>query len=767
MSVKTIATSRSLRDLPHRRGKGYWLQCVGVVVLVFGLIGICYADKHKRALTIADLVQSRTIITGYGDPILLSPNKTLYVLVTCRGNVAKNGSWIEFFIGKIDSAPAAKPAVVAKLFTKSTAYSRDLVRNLKWLADSERLIFLFDDGKQPQQVNLLNVRTGHLQQLTSQPTPVVQFNLAADNRALVYTARVKRQASDFLVRGGAVNARSVDELLRLDCVSDEFERSDYETFVQTLGGGPARKISEPKYHWIIPPEWIEVSPDSRFAIAVRPADVIPSSWDRYTWHIMRDVYLPAARSGADHFIRQFVLLDLRRLTSEPLWSAPQNPYAHLVWSPDSSHVALGPAFVPSEHASRDGLEGRVVAVIDIATRRYEELQITNDNSPNGLLPISWSADNRITVKPAAYYSPSASVETFQRIEGHWIPLAASAPGEPTKFRVEVRQDLNSPPVIFAVNGNTQQASSILELNPELQGVSLGHVDLHHWKARDGNSWTGVLFYPVHYVPGKRYPLVIQTHGYSSEFTLDGGISTAYAAQLLANAGIAVLQLGGPDDRGIEKKLLATPKEPEALGVSGYLGAVDDLDALGLIEKNKVGLVGFSRTGWHVGYAISHYPSAFAAAVTADNMDGSYVQYILTGATEFEKDIGAAPLGEGLKLWLQNAPGFNVEKISAPLRLEIDSGPITGILSAWEIFTLLRRLNKPVELFVIPDIQHGVHQLQNPAQRIASLSGTVDWFRFWLKGEEDPDPAKREQYARWRKLRKLQEKNEAARIGSKR
>ena len=41
----------------------------------------------------------------------------------------------------------------------------------------------------------------------------------------------------------------------------------------------------------------------------------------------------------------------------------------------------------------------------------------------------------------------------------------------------------------------------------------------------------------------------------------------------------------------------------------------------------------------------------------------------------------------------------------------------------------------------------------------AAGGSVDWLRFWLKGEEDPDPAKVEQYARWRELRKLQEENE--------
>ena len=31
-----------------------------------------------------------------------------------------------------------------------------------------------------------------------------------------------------------------------------------------------------------------------------------------------------------------------------------------------------------------------------------------------------------------------------------------------------------------------------------------------------------------------------------------------------------------------------------------------------------------------------------------------------------------------------------------------------------------------------------------------MQGMVDWFRFWLQESEDPDPAKAEQYERWRK-----------------
>jgi hypothetical protein len=39
-----------------------------------------------------------------------------------------------------------------------------------------------------------------------------------------------------------------------------------------------------------------------------------------------------------------------------------------------------------------------------------------------------------------------------------------------------------------------------------------------------------------------------------------------------------------------------------------------------------------------------------------------------------------------------------------------------------------------------------------------MQGIVDWFCFWLKGEEDPDPAKDDQSQR-RELRKLQTAND--------
>jgi hypothetical protein len=77
----------------------------------------------------------------------------------------------------------------------------------------------------------------------------------------------------------------------------------------------------------------------------------------------------------------------------------------------------------------------------------------------------------------------------------------------------------------------------------------------------------------------------------------------------------------------------------------------------------------------------------------------------------------------------------------------------SLLGEWETYSSLLQQGKPVDLIYLPG---GQHILQKPLDRYASEQGNVDWFRFWLKGEEDPDPAKVEQYRRWRHLRELQD-----------
>lgn len=57
----------------------------------------------------------------------------------------------------------------------------------------------------------------------------------------------------------------------------------------------------------------------------------------------------------------------------------------------------------------------------------------------------------------------------------------------------------------------------------------------------------------------------------------------------------------------------------------------------------------------------------------------------------------------------------------------------------------------MELVWLPDANHWPLR---PKERMTAQEGAVDWFVFWLRGVEDPDPEKASQYVRWRALEAL-------------
>jgi len=95
--------------------------------------------------------------------------------------------------------------------------------------------------------------------------------------------------------------------------------------------------------------------------------------------------------------------------------------------------------------------------------------------------------------------------------------------------------------------------------------------------------------------------VFQTHGFNEkEFLTDGAFPTAMAARPMA-AGMPVLQVR---EIPISPSVMSSPQEVETMR-EGYVAAIEQLDAEGLIDPHKVGIIGFSRTGWHVLNTLLH------------------------------------------------------------------------------------------------------------------------------------------------------------------
>ena len=66
----------------------------------------------------------------------------------------------------------------------------------------------------------------------------------------------------------------------------------------------------------------------------------------------------------------------------------------------------------------------------------------------------------------------------------------------------------------------------------------------------------------------------------------------------------------------------------------------------------------------------------------------------------------------------NAPGFNAHRVRTPLRMiEQSHGGTAGVLGKWELYSRLRYLKRPVEFFVMPNIEQGARTTRRTLGRL--------------------------------------------------
>ena len=606
-----------------------------------------------------------------------------------------------------------------------------------------------------------NCRKSTVQRLTSDTEGVVAYDITTDRRTLIYTALARSDETESKLKDG--HGFSVDSERLSSLLSGEWRRgaSLFQTYVldtstgkiQTVDGGPFS--ARP---WLLR---LWLSPNGKYAITERPAFPIPEKWASYEGWVgaeAQNLRLSADSQSQVGALSEGMLVNTVTGEVAPLVEAPAASRFSVVWLADSRSAVVSGTYLPLEKDEETSLASRksqaFVVEFRIPSGSFRPIVAIPKNQL-WTLGRGGNADSFVVNEREEFRSlPSRE---FRRWEKTWIESSERQMASELHPNVRITQSLEQWPVLAIVDAATHQRTVITDPNPQLRQRKLGLVQTVHWTGRLGEPWVGGLIYPTNYEPGVRYPLVIQTHGFDADrFLADGPYTTAMAAQELANKGIAVLQMGEtPFDEQVSQK----PAEGQAY-VSAYESAVDYLDSLGMIDRTRVGLIGFSRTSYHVKFALTHSQYPFAAASAAEGIDFGYWQYIAEvnlpiyrGA--YQNMYGGPPWTANWKPWMENSISFNFEKIHTPLRLEAANNP-SAILEEWETFAALRLLSKPVDLIFIP---HGDHPVVKPWERLTSQQGNVDWFAFWLKGQEDPAPAKAAQYQRWHELRKLQQGNE--------
>jgi dipeptidyl aminopeptidase/acylaminoacyl peptidase len=569
----------------------------------------------------------------------------------------------------------------------------------RWSPDGRYLAFLATpQGSDKSQIMLLDRRGGSARQLTSVAGDISEYAWAPDGTRLVFS----------LEQG---EAGSTPKPIVIDALHFKQDGDGYRSsasarhlYLFDVDGKRLEPLTTDAQFNEEQPVW---SPDGRHIAFIRSHEHGVDEDGR------EDIEVIEPRSGA-----------IPRNLAHPY--APNNQ--RLAWSPDGTLVAYLQGIEPKFNAY---MQDRL-AVVPAAGGASRPL---TDSLDRAVTSYAFTADSRsilITVEDDGRAYP-ARVE----LAGGAITRDAGGP-----FAVVSALTVGGAHTALLESHDTAFAE-VFALEPAglrkltahndafLSEMKLGAVEDIRFKSKDGTEVHGLMVKPPSFVPGRKYPTVLWIHGGPNgqdehSLALDG---YQFEPQMFAAKGFVVLRVNyrGGSGRGLAyaKAIYADWGHKEIIDL---LAGVDHLVALGIADKDRLAIGGWSYGGILTDYTIAsdgRFKAAIAGAGSADQlaMYGSD-EY----AMQYNHELG--PPWANTALWLKvSYPFFHADRIHTPtLFMGGDKDFNVPINGGEQMYQALRTLGVPAQLIVYPG-QH--HVFTRPIFVIDLAHRMSDWLDRYL------------------------------------
>lgn len=276
----------------------------------------------------------------------------------------------------------------------------------------------------------------------------------------------------------------------------------------------------------------------------------------------------------------------------------------------------------------------------------------------------------------------------------------------------VASTATTPPELYVQENPATSPRRLTDFNDELRKLSYGKVTELTWTAPDGEKCDGVLTYPVGYLSGRRYPLVVFSHGGPEAASLAQftGNESDLLRQPLAAKGYVFFEpnyrgsdnLGNHHEHGIYKD----PGEGPASDVLSGLAAVEALD---IVDQSHISVAGHSYGGFMTAWLISH-DHRWRSAVIADGAVDWKDTYNLTsvGNMAWARDsLGGTPWDpESAELYRSGSPISYANQITTPTFIISGTADETvPITESFDLYHALRASHVPVKFVGVPGAHH--------------------------------------------------------------
>jgi dipeptidyl aminopeptidase/acylaminoacyl peptidase len=650
-----------------------------------------------RPIAVSDLMALRTVVD-----VRISPNGERVAYVLSEASLDKNEHAATLYV----VASSGGPGGPSRRLTYGTRlFNRPVPRpELRWSPDGARLSFLAWVSDLPQ-VLAMDAEGGEPRPLTTSPTGVSRYEWSKDGTRLGYVAAEpepaeetrEKQEKTFVIHAGRPGRPT-------------------RLFVQDVAGGAPRALSPPE-HYVSSLDW---SPDSKTLVySASAAGEYLENWRSRLFTVSAEGGEPAVLVGRDG------------MNSEPRFS----PDGRLVAFTSTGGV---PRMIssPGLHVvSASGGEPRPLAGKDTWVR-----EVVWDPSGRSVLFVPNEATGRsgknMFEQPVFRVDLEGKTEVVSPGAVVAFSLSSSADGSRLAFRSVGPRDAGDVVVMDARSGTTRTLTNV---NPELQDLDVGGLEVLSWRSFDGMEIWGMLVTPPGYRAGTRIPLVVYvhggpiggfTHGLFPQFMHRPGQIEPYPVEAFASSGIAVLMPmpRGGSGYGLEgfKKIVRSWGEGDYRDI---MAGVDFLLSRGLADPERLGVMGASYGGFMTNWIVTQ-TSRFKAASTAASLSDLADMYYLSDAGEVTEEYFGLPWEESA-LYEAHSPITHVTAVETPLLIQHgENDRRVPIQQAEKFYRALRKLGKTVEMDVYP---RGGHVNYEPRMEKIIMERNLEWFQKWIGG----------------------------------
>ncbi len=310
---------------------------------------------------------------------------------------------------------------------------------------------------------------------------------------------------------------------------------------------------------------------------------------------------------------------------------------------------------------------------------------------------------------------------------------------PKKDQLLVRiESKNEYPNYYFRNLKEQKLTQITEFENPFKSVQDVHKEVITYKRDDGLELSGTLYLPVGYDKEKKekMPMILWAYPVEYKDKSSAGQNTQnpnsftypyYGSMIywvtkgyvvLDDAAFPIVGEGDeePND-SFRKQLVANAK-----------AAIDAVDNMGYIDRNKVACAGHSYGAFMVANLLSH-SDLFAAGIARS---GAYNRTLTPfGFQSEERNYWEAP-----EIYNTMSPFMHADKMKTPLLLihgEADNNSGTYPMQSERYFNAIKGLGGPVRLVMLPKESHGYRAKES----ILHLLWEQDqWLEKYVKNKEE-------------------------------